>query len=387
MQTVSQTFLDALHGSIEPLVRVDAWRGADLLSDPKAGLPVVGGQLTVTAGQAIRSRLTLIVADPDGELLPTSTSAALAPFGTELRLWAGLRLGAEDKLLSMGWFPLMGAEMDLSWSAYTRSDEPTKVYSVQRGGAVNLEAVDRMQVVAEQRFMAAEQPKHGTAFSEIARLVQGVVPFRWPDVPDKPIPAGVTYDDDRLDAVAKLFNVHDMDPIIDVEGNLTGQYRTLGTPVWTVAGGPPDPVTGIGGIQSRVSTKLSRDRAYNGVRFEGTGDDARTVYGTALIEDGPLRWREGFRLPYFASSPLHRYQYQVDDAARTRLANLQQERFLEASVECAWNPALEVGDTIALVGANGEPVPVRITEASWPLTPGPMSLKVTGDPDMLLGAF
>lgn len=380
MQKVSDTFLGALHGSIQPVIRVDAWRNGVLLSDPEKGLPLVGGQLTVTAGQAIRSRVTLIVSDPDGSLLPTRTDAALAPFGTELKIWAGLKLGSATELLPMGRFPLMAAEMDLSWSSYTRPDEPDITYDIRRGGTVTLEAVDMMQVVAEQRFMATEQPQRATVLPEIARLLQGVVPFRAPAVADKSIPSTITYDDDRLDAVTKLMDVLELDPITDAEGTVTGQVRTIGTPVWTITGG-------VGGVQARVSTKLSRDNAYNGVRFTGTGDDARTVVGRALQADGPLAWGNPLRIPYFAESALLSTQDQVDAAARTRLANLRAERSLEASVECAWNPALEVGDTVLLVGANRKSVPVRVIEASWPLTPGPMQLKVSGDPDLMLAAF
>lgn len=381
MQSVSTAFMDSLSGSVQPVVIVDVWRAGVLVA---RDLPVTGGQVQITAGQAIRSRVTVTVADPDGDLLPRSMSDPLAPAGSELHIRAGLRIGAIDELVSLGRFPIMSAESSESWSPYRRPDEPGVVLAVTRGGTVQLEAVDRMQIVKEDRFMATEQPSTGWVLNELDRLLRlsDVVPWRAPaGVGNEPIPPGTTYDDDRLAAVQKLAAVLDMDPIMDPEGICTLQRRGLGTPVWTIAGGD-------GGTRLAMTTRLSRDGLYNGVRFKGTGNDERTVIGTATLGEGPLAWGGPLkRIPLFAESPLISEQDSIDRAAQTRLATELKARVQEATVGCAWNPALEVGDTVNLQAPDSSLIPVRVIEATWPLVPGPMTLKVAGDPEQMAGAW
>ena len=61
VQTVTKAFLNALQGSHTQITQVDAYRGGRLLS-PDGGLPVAGGQVTITAGQAIRTQVSVTVA-------------------------------------------------------------------------------------------------------------------------------------------------------------------------------------------------------------------------------------------------------------------------------------------------------------------------------------
>lgn len=374
MRVVSQDFLDALPGSHPPVVRCDVWRAGQLLGQD---LPVSGGSVTVTAGQAVRSSVSVDITDPDGQWVPRSSSDALAPFGSELHIRAGIRLGNRVELVSLGWFPIMTVDVIEDYAEYVRPAEPGRVYRVQRGATTPLNAVDRATVVQASRFLTVTQPTQPTVLSEIGYLLSGVAPWQPPNIPDMGItPSSVTYQDDRLGAVQALADLMGMDFIFDGDGFGALITQGFSTPVWDITTGP-------GGVQSAMSKSLKRDGIYNAVVFRGTADDSLPVQGIAVIADGPLRWDGPLgRVPFFASSPLLSAQSSVDQAAVTRLSTLRAKQSQEISVTCICNYALEVGDTVTLTMRRGK-IPARITKAEYPLLPGPMTLTVVADPDLL----
>lgn len=376
MQAVSPYFLTALDGSHGHVVRVDAWRGGKLLS-PDGGLPVAGGTITITEGQAIRTALSVTIADPDGQWTPQA-DGALSPYGSELHVQLGIRAGALAELVSIGWCPITVASTDERWQAY-----PTMVIS--RGQSTDVSATDRAQIIAAARFMSRTQPVNTSVFAEIASLLQGVVPWQAPTgLADGTVPAGITYTDDRLGAVNTLAAVLDQAVVfnpagtatlaprhdLDAEGNdNTSNPAPLGAAVWTI------PVHG--GSVVTFARELNADATYNGVIVRGTAFNGSALVGQSVITTGPLAWDGPFgQVPYFVTSATLGTQAGVDAAAVAELARLVAQRSQIIVISCVSNPALEVGDVVTVPAPKGR-LNGRVVSIQWPLTPGPMSVSVS----------
>lgn len=383
MQVVSEEFMDSLNGSIKPIVTVDVWRDGRLLA---GNLPVSGGQVTITAGQAIRSKVQVSFLDgtdeyPAGSLVPRRPEDPLHPLGGSiLHLSAGLRLAQRDEMVPLGRFVPVDADP---------GEETFKIYSRPGGSdavtanptTTTVECSDLARKVQNDKFISVEQPAAGTNVSaEMGRILRDAGMMWQPPagMPNRSVPGDIAYDADRLDAWWKLAGVVQMEPIFRPDGRATLQSPTLGTPVWTVQGGPD------GGLIT-VSRTAKMDGFYNCVVATGaTEGDKLPVRAVATLDEGPSRFGGPLgRIVYYYSSPLITTQADATAAAQTRLANLVRGRTLEVPVTCAWNPALEVGDTVLLVLPSGGSLPGRVVEITWPLLPGPMQLKVAVSPDAL----
>lgn len=384
MQAVSSQFLNALTGSHRMVARVDAWRNGVLLS-PDEGLPISAGQVTITTGQAIRTAVSVTVTDPDGLWTPAA-DGALSPYGSELHVSLGVQVGALTELCSLCWSPITVASTEERWQAYRRVDQST--VQVSRGASTAVTATDRAQVVAAAKFLARTQPQAATVFGEIAQLLQGIVPWRAPTlIADAAIPAGITYEDDRLKAVADVAAVVHAELIFDASGT-----ATLGAGVIVDADGIPNPVDGgtsVWTIPSQQDTnvsftrELNADNTYNGMIVRGTSFGGQTIVGQAYITSGPLAWDGAFgRVPYFITSAVYGTQAAVNTAAVAELARLRRTRSQVLTISCVANAALEVGDTITLQAPKGTLTGVT-TAIVWPLVQGPMQLSISVDPDEL----
>jgi hypothetical protein len=273
----------------------------------------------------------------------------------------------------LGWFPIVSVDVDQQWRAYESAGDVILVPS----GTVEIEAVDRMQWVREATFEARESPASSTVLAEIARLLQGVAPWQVPDVTDRSIPSGVSYESDRMDAITMLADAVDCDPIVTAAGAVTLAGRGQGEPVWDVVGGPQ-------GVLASWKRSLTRDGTHNAAVVYGQDPQygLAPFVGRAYQQDGPLRYRQGLRIPYIQSSPLLTTQGQVDTAAANTLARVVSQNAQAVTVECSPNPALEVGDVVTLQAPRGT-VPAQVNQISLPLTPGRMTLSCMVDPVLL----
>ena len=382
MLPVAADFLDVLKGSHQQVCRVDAYRGGRLVS-PALGLPVTGGQVSLTAGQAIRAQVSVTIADPDGVWAPKA-DGPLSPYGSELNIRLGVAAGRTYTLLSVVWAPITVARTSQRWQPYTRVD---KVVQVSRGASNDITATDRAEIVGGAKFMARTQPANSTVFAEIASLLRGIVPYWSPPagVADKAIPTGITYADDRLAAIGDLAGVVNCDFIFRGDGVATLTPRAAfpipTSSVWALPSGPEGQPPAV-----ILDRELNRDGVYNGVIARGTSFNGTAIIGQAVIGDGPLRWNGPLgQIPYFVDSPTIGTQADADTAAAGQLAKLQAERAQTLTVETVSNPALEPGDVVSLALANGS-VNGLVTALSWPLTPGPMSLTLSVDPTLLAQA-
>lgn len=366
MQTVSASALNALTGSYAPYVKVDVWRGGQLVAQD---LPVTDGSVEVSDdGKAIRQRLSLTVADPDGSLTPRSESAALAPYGSMVNVRAGVQLGGQPETCCLGSFRIETVDAGQEWRTYSRVDG---VRWSASGGKISITGVDLAAVIQDAKFLAPEQPPGGFIRAEVIRLCTDLVGVAaWPGVPDVAIPATVTYTDDRWAAICDLAAALDAIPYMDPYGYLGFRPAAPGASVWTVTSGSE-------GVLISAPTKLTRQGIYNAVVSSGTSAGQVPVSQIRLETGGELAWGGPFgRVPYLHDSPLITTEAAADADALTTLARLVGRRSFAISVECACNYWLEVGDTVTLELPLGT-VDGRITDLSWPLTPGAMSMTVT----------
>lgn len=333
----SEAFAATLTASHEVVTTCDLWYGGRLVA---ASVPIVDGQLKSDGDADVRARLTLTVADATGDLVPDGT-AGLSPLGGELHVRRGVRIpGGGVETVSLGWFRIQQAETD---EAY----RPGRSGGWVSGGAsIDVEALDRMSAVDESRFLAASSPPRGaTCLSEIRRLCRGLLPVAAFDVPDEAVPAGLVYEESRVDAVAALAAALDCKAFAGPDGALNLRLVAPLDPVWTFEGTP------AGGLL-RVSQVVSRDETYNAVVARGEADGNKPAVQAVAYDvtpSSPTRWDGPFgRVPTFYSSPLIKSTAQARAAARSRMDSLIRGRERLFRIEAVPVPFLEPLDSVTV---------------------------------------
>lgn len=326
-----------LAASHEVVSRVDLWYAGRLVA---AGLPLVDGQVQQDADDDIRARLTCTIACPTGELVPDGANG-LTPFGGELHVQRGVRVpGGAVELVSLGWFRIQQTDAE---EAYRRNRAGAWVSG---GASIEVEALDRMSAVDDSRLLAAGKPPRGaTCLSEIRRLVRGLLPVSTFDIDDEPVPAGLVYEESRLEAVAALADAVEAKAYAGPDGTLTMTNVAPVDPVWTFAG------TEAGGLLA-VSQVASRDGAYNAVVARGEADgDKPAVQAVAydVTPNSPTRWDGPYgRVPTFYSSPLIKSVKQAQRAAKTRMDSLVRGRERLYRIEAVPVPFLQPLDSVTV---------------------------------------
>jgi hypothetical protein len=343
MQDVSADWLNALKGSFQPDVQVDAWYDGDLVYE---GLPVEGGQVTLDRTRAIAGDLSLEAASPDELLVPTSWNSPLAPYGSVLNVRAGIRYGFDrGESVSLGWYRIDASDPKERWVPYQDGDLSRAPLMVCQGALVSVDASDLMSLLDDARFVVPEAPASLTSVkTEITRLVRDYVPVDdLSAIADAAIPRSITYETSRVEALQALADVLSCWIRMSPGGGFTLVPKTPDPdPVWTVSIGTTGTITEFG-------RKLVRDGLRNGVVSKGQAADGTPVQGVAVEESGPLRW--GGPLGTIAeehSSNLLTTAAAAQADAEARLARLIRERVAPISVTCVANPALELDDTVAL---------------------------------------
>lgn len=357
MYEVSDRFLAAVAASHEVVTRVEVWRDGAYVRD----LAVTGG--TVTVDESSKVRRTLDLASSDIDLDPRVAEDLLAPFGTELRVYTGLRFTEGDtEVVPVGVFPITTAGRD-GWLA-----------------ELGLTADDRSRAVADSRLLAPYTPATG---STVLQAITALVTAVFPDVEvydltealkatTTAVPA-VTYERERWDAIEALASGIGAEAFFDVEGRLiirdVPQVAAGAAPVWTIAASVDDAVL------LDLETALSTERIYNAVVASSapTDPDASVVTRVVYQETGALRWRPGFQRPRFYASPLLRTAEDCVSAATAILArSLVYAQGLK--VDTLPNPALASGDLVEVIRPDGTSEPRIVSRIVLPLGLGSMTV-------------
>ncbi len=369
MQVVTNKFLAALRGSYVPVVIADAWYDGVLVH---GNVPLVSGTVTLDGGRAIAGSTTVTAASEDDSLVPQRWDAPLAPYGSQLHIRAGVRYGGGgSELVSLGWYRIDASDPQEWWVPYTPAAGATPVW-VSRGMQVQVQGSDRMAVLDDARFLAPEAPASTVSvLAEIRRLAQDLVPVATlAGVADAAIPAAITYQTSRVQAIQDLANVLGYVARVNPNGALDLVPKVPSTtPVWTVRVGVDGEIVSWGG-------RLERADLFNGVISTGQGSDGVPVQASQIETDGPLRWGGPFgRVPYGHSSPLLTTTAAASADAGTLLSQLIRERVAPVTITCTANPALEWGDAVRLVLPNRNLVGI-VRSITWPLPAKTMTMTV-----------
>lgn len=339
---------------------VQVWRGAQLLVPD---LPVSGGSVVRDHGAVLTSAAQVEVADP--AWLPVQPTDPLMPLGDELRIHLGIR------------YPDGSTEL-----VHVFSGPVTSCPTALTSGQFTVHADGWLRYVADDRFLAPYAPT-GSTTAAITALLQGSVPGAVVDVavPDRPVPPGILFEEDRLQAVQDL--AAGLGAVVTERPQ--GGFRVAPDPA-------PDPdavpartyLHGDGNtLLARHEAELTREERYNAVVASNPDDNA--VRAVATVDDpaSPVRWGGPFgRKPLFFSSPLLTAAT-VQQAASTRLGGLR-GRVRKVEADIGPDPALEPGDHVLIRWPTSHrargPVQelVQVRRVEHPIGPGITKLQLRG---------
>lgn len=364
----------ALNGSrTGDKLEVFAWYGG-ALTYPEA-LPVESWSLKWdgSASKQVQGVLELVVDDPTGALAPWLWDDPLGVGGAELMCRYVVGGGGT---INRGRYRVTGNKPKESWFSRTiredgREAEPGalvpdghRLVMLSGGATVPVTAEDMTVKLVLDQFLSPEQPAGSspTVLSEIRRIVGTVVPLAIAaDVVDVPVPASVTYEGPRIDAVMDLAGRAGASVRMGGNGELQVYVKSQ-DPVWVVAGGDDGALINIDREQSvDLLDNVGVVRGEETFKDSSGQEQTRPLVGIARITNGPLRVGGPHGVvPRFLESKLMNTQAAVDKAALSLVTNHLSSLTLDLEVTCLPNPALQVGDwvTVTQPVVGGEMVPL-----------------------------
>lgn len=361
MYPVSARWDNAIRVSHEVVSRVEVWRAGAFTGQT---LQVLSGAVRLDEKSKMRRALQgFTVADVD--LMPDDVEDALSPTSTDLKVFSGLRYSEGDtELVPVGVF---------------RIETPSRDSLL---GALRIEAGDYSGVLARARFVKPwNVPKGALVVAQITSMVLDVLP--WVEVVDltgsRATHPGGVFERERWDSIENLATSIGADVAFDPDGRCIIQpVPTLDTEAdWLVDADSETAVLLDAGLS------LSVEGVYNAVTATSSDAGTAPVSATVYQSTGPLAYVAGFKQPRFYSSPVLKTTAQCVSAARSILARSLAYAQKIAPV-AAPNPALDVGDTLAVALPGRDPVMRLLSGATIPLTADAMPLDVRTEADAIV---
>lgn len=355
--------LVATDGPIQFGLVGDVMRGSERLL---ASVPLVDWSLSWDASGMVEADASVTVVHADYEAdgtqvvldsswIPTDPSAALAPFGSEVVVYAWVAAGPFYERVQLGVFPIVDAPS--STQATTNVTGEPRIL----GETISLRLADRMDGVQRDRFTKTTGPRSTQAYDELARLTGRPVVRT---LPDKAISRISAYeDDDRAKAVQQVAQLLGGDAFFNSDGAL--QVRPSAAPAASLT-----LTLGEFGRVSDVTSPLSREGVYNGVVV--TGKDGLIRY-EEWVSEGPLSPSLYGRVPFFAKSDFITTVAEAEAYGKRLLAAKSSLKAQVVQVSCLWNPLVEVGDVVTVIEPQ-RTLRIRVTKVSM----GGPQMTVTG---------
>lgn len=272
-------------------------------------------------------------------IVPRDIGDLFSPFGAELQADVIVSAGAFSERVPMGRFVLDSVPAAVEYAiAHPRGGQPLVVES-----SVTLDLADYFLRIARDEFPFPASPKSTSMWDEAQRLT-GLPVLR--SIDDRVLPTNITYDEDRLEALGKVFGPSNAWPTLTPGGALTARSKE-----W------PAPVDRIELILD-AQLEMRSENVYNRVVVEGKNPDpnGKPLIAVREITDGFLRTKNlnGSRSPfggntYRDSSPMLTTQAQVDGYADELLPRVSRLRSVTRRITEPFNPLRETGDVLSLV--------------------------------------
>jgi len=273
-------------------------------------------------------------------------------------LQAGADLGVDVRDLPLGGYALVRRGLRYAdGSTELMLLGRLRVESVNWGtleASASLELADRMAQVRDEPFTAPYAAKGKTPHGAAVEIVQAVfgssILYHTPFAPAATL-GDITWTGERTEALSALEQSYGAETYFDAAGDFVfAQKPQDDAPVvWTVDASEV-------GVMIDAKESLDRTGVYNGVVVKGQAQsDQPPVSALATFTDpsSPIRWGGPFgHVAILADSTTVTTVAEAQAAADSLLRlRLKQTRSLELTA--APNPALEAGDTISVVFADG----------------------------------
>lgn len=353
MREVSQKLRDVLDGGMFGVTWV-----ADLIYDdvPLAqNLPIVDPKFSWDASAQIQGTGSCTVVWDDlfaQSIVPREIGDLFSPFGAELQVDVLISAGAFQERVSMGRFVLDRVPSAVEYAiANPRGGVPLVVEST-----VTLGLADYFLRISRDKFDFPSSPKSTSMWDEAQRLT-GLPVFR--SIDDRVLPTAITYDEDRLEALEKVFGPSNAWPALTPSGALTAMPKAWSTPVDRLEQVLDAPL------------EMRSENVYNRVVVEGKNPDSSgpVLRAVAQITDGFLRTKnpDGSRSPFGGNtyeyhSDFFTTQAQVQAHAKELLQQVSRIRSVTRRIVEPFNPLRELGDVLVLADPTrqGEESLVRV---------------------------
>ncbi|MEU7039835.1 DUF5047 domain-containing protein [Streptomyces varsoviensis] len=353
MHPISDQFRQALTTSHTIVTRVDAYYDGALTASE---VPIESGTVTVDRGSKVRRALSLSVSDI--RLLPWDVRDPLASYGQQLVVSRGIRFaGGATEMVPLGTF---------------RINEPSgDVYA----GPVSVTGQSAECHIQEDKFLAPTSTRgYGTCVEAITFLIRQTLPnaavVNLTADGRNPVCPVVTWDvnADRWDAVAQVATAMHAEIYVDSLNRfvITDVPNVLTTPVaWEISEGEK-------GTLVSASRQMPRTNVFNAVMVSSENTTANVAPVSAVAYDNdpnsPTRWGGPFgRVAKAYSSALLTSRTACQTAANYMLADAIAPN-IQTSISSIPNPALEGGDCLRVIYANGKKELFTVQSLSIPLT-------------------
>jgi len=278
---------------------------------------------------------SMYVASSGASLAPKAMDDPLAPFGQELQIDYLIAQGGQSWRVPMGVYRISEVP---SW------DETVRRYpamQITTGWTAEVDFVDRFDRISAAQFLGPAAPSMRTVLTEAALLAaQAGVTAYWPaGLVDTSIPAGITYESDRLDAISQLLAAINCDPGMTRQGALTAIPRNR----W-IGATKADAEISMDGVVS-FTGGMSGD-VYNTVVFSSDQNGLTPAIAQIKDDSNPLSInRLGLRV-YTQSSSLMDTDAKLLAAAKTTLLQVSQQAAQQIKIVGLPRPDVDLGDLV-----------------------------------------
>ena len=335
MWPVTQRFLDAVRQSHEVITRADLFIDDNYLTT----IYPIDGSVSVDARRAIRRTMSLTVVDEDGTLTPGqgARTGLLTPFGTEIRLYRGVRYAnGDEENVPLGVFVVTDVSVDEG----------------AEGRSINVNGSDRAIRIERNKFL---DPYQIAAGATVETAIIEILTNRWADVQTDLPATGFTTtqivvdakgtDGDAWRTAREIADAAGYELAFDPDGIV--RMRTVPDPLEDEAVQTYE--DGADAVLTTLSRKFDSARSPNGVVVSVEGSGVDVPLRAIAWDDNPnsVTYRFGpyGQVPFFYSNSLITTSTQAQQVAIAFL-----RKFIGQAEAIEWeqivNPAHDVLDVV-----------------------------------------